>query len=85
MSQEVGRKSREPYLNTDIQENRGEWDGSNAKKKKTKTPVLYIPGVYSGFDVVQYKGTFKQTKKMPTRTPPPSSFLSQEVNNLENL
>lgn len=70
-------------MNTDIQKSRGEWDGSNAKKKHN--PVLYIPGVYSGFDEVQYKRTFKQTKKMPTRTPPPSSFLSQEVNNLENL
>lgn len=53
MSQEVGRKSREPYLNTDIQKSRGEWDGSNAKKKHN--PVLYIPGVYSEFDAVQYK------------------------------
>lgn len=53
--------------------------------QKKNNPVLYIPGVYSEFDAVQYKWTFKQTKKMPTRTPPPSSFLSQEVNNLENL
>lgn len=54
-------------------------------QKNTNNPVLYIPGVYSGFDVVQYKRTFIQTKEMPTRTPPPSSFPSQEVNNLENL